>query len=85
MRNIKGDFVCGFNRRPCVAGQIEWESLIGATTSMDLIPVNRDLRMRLWKPSHKPVRGLCDADTECAGYNNRYVMRERERETVKMC
>ncbi|KAI0466163.1 kinase-like protein [Xylaria cf. heliscus] len=75
MRNIKGDYVGGFNRSPCIAGEFLWDS-------QDV-----DYKYGPYPDEHGFNDGIMEAvlrsspwppntDPESVGYNNNYTTRQ---------
>ncbi|KAI0382441.1 kinase-like protein [Hypomontagnella monticulosa] len=75
MRNIKGDYVGGFNRNPCVAGEFMWD-FHQIDYKYGPYPDEHGFNEGLMEALSRASPGAESTDPESATYNQRYATRQ---------
>jgi hypothetical protein len=76
MRAIKGDYVGGFNRNACVAGEFQWDYDHKANYQYGPYADEDGFNEGIIEATSRAGPGPPNTDTESVGYNNAYAMRQ---------
>ncbi|KAI1339670.1 kinase-like protein [Xylariaceae sp. FL0016] len=75
MRSIKGDYVGGFNRSPCVAGEFEWD-FYQSDHKYGPYPDERAFNEGILEALSRASPSSRDTDPGSSGFNRRYALEQ---------